>query len=304
MAIDKATGALLWKTQLESHLAGDHHAVGDDLRRRRVRRGVLAGGGPRGLRPRLPLLRVPRQHGRARPRDRQRSCGRRTLPPKRLPRQRGLGQLAGRSTPSAARSTSRTGNNYNVPDSVLAVRRRPPAATPTPSVRACPSNNYFDSILAPRPAHRGGQVGDLRAAVRRLDGRLHRSIGDGVNCPQPAGPDYDFGQAPALFTVKDAGGKKLDVVGAGQKSGQYWAVNPDTGAGGLGDPGRPRRHRRRAPVGVGRRRQAGLHRQRQQQPRPWTWAPPTGVWSGARREDGSGPLADATRPTVAARPDR
>ena len=50
-------------------------------------------------------------------------------------------------------------------------------------------------------------------------------------CPNPSGPDYDFGQAPALFTVKPGGqDKPIDLVGAGQKSGQYWALNPDTGA--------------------------------------------------------------------------
>ena len=56
-------------------------------------------------------------------------------------------------------------------------------------------------------------------------------FGDGDLCPDPAGPDYDFGQAPALFTVKPAGkAKPYDLVGAGQKSGQYWALDPDTGA--------------------------------------------------------------------------
>ena len=58
-------------------------------------------------------------------------------------------------------------------------------------------------------------------------------FGDPSFCPALAvrGPDYDFGQAPALFTVKSAGtGKPRDVVGAGQKSGQYWAFDPDTGA--------------------------------------------------------------------------
>jgi polyvinyl alcohol dehydrogenase (cytochrome) len=50
------------------------------------------------------------------------------------------------------------------------------------------------------------------------------------NCPEPAGPDYDFGQAPALYKTTDAQGKSIELVGAGQKSGQYWAVNPDTGA--------------------------------------------------------------------------
>ena len=54
-------------------------------------------------------------------------------------------------------------------------------------------------------------------------------FGDGDLCPDPAGPDYDFGQAPALFTVKD-GKKSVDVVGAGQKSGQYWELDAGTGA--------------------------------------------------------------------------
>jgi polyvinyl alcohol dehydrogenase (cytochrome) len=54
-------------------------------------------------------------------------------------------------------------------------------------------------------------------------------IGTGANCPEPAGPDYDFGQAPALFSIR-IDGKSRDLVGAGQKSGQYWALDPDTGA--------------------------------------------------------------------------
>jgi polyvinyl alcohol dehydrogenase (cytochrome) len=55
--------------------------------------------------------------------------------------------------------------------------------------------------------------------------------GNPSNCPQPAGPDYDFGQGPALFTVHPKGsGKPVDLLGAGQKSGQYWAFNPDNGA--------------------------------------------------------------------------
>jgi PQQ-like domain len=72
-------------------------------------------------------------------------------------------------------------------------------------------------------------VGDPSARLRRLDGRLHPFLGEGSNCPEPAGPDFDFGQARALFTVRD-GSRNRDVVGAGQKSGQYWALDPDTGA--------------------------------------------------------------------------
>jgi len=55
-------------------------------------------------------------------------------------------------------------------------------------------------------------------------------FGDGDNCPDPAGPAYDFGQAPALFSATPGGmGRPQDFVGAGQKSGQYWVLDPDTG---------------------------------------------------------------------------
>jgi polyvinyl alcohol dehydrogenase (cytochrome) len=45
------------------------------------------------------------------------------------------------------------------------------------------------------------------------------------NCPPPAGPDYDFGQGAMFYTINGQ-----DFVAAGQKSGQFWALNPDTGA--------------------------------------------------------------------------
>jgi polyvinyl alcohol dehydrogenase (cytochrome) len=46
-----------------------------------------------------------------------------------------------------------------------------------------------------------------------------------VNCPQPAGPDHDFGSSAALVTL--AGGRRVLV--AGQKSGTMFGLNPDTG---------------------------------------------------------------------------
>ena len=45
------------------------------------------------------------------------------------------------------------------------------------------------------------------------------------NCPDPAGPDFDFGMAPMLVTRPD--GKEILV--AGQKSGVVWALDPDDG---------------------------------------------------------------------------
>jgi polyvinyl alcohol dehydrogenase (cytochrome) len=56
------------------------------------------------------------------------------------------------------------------------------------------------------------------------------------NCPNElvsatptAGPDYDFGSAPNEITYQTPGGPKT-IIGAGQKSGIYYALDPDAGA--------------------------------------------------------------------------
>jgi polyvinyl alcohol dehydrogenase (cytochrome) len=133
-----------------------------------------------------------------------------------------------------------TGNNYSVPASVLTCVG---AAAGDPGKQgACLSrDDLFDAVVAL----------DLKSgAVRWAHISLPYDawtvdcipfVGSGSNCPMPAGPDYDFGQAPALFSVpqagKDAGhagqdgdDKPRELVGAGQKSGIYWALNPDNGA--------------------------------------------------------------------------
>jgi polyvinyl alcohol dehydrogenase (cytochrome) len=46
-----------------------------------------------------------------------------------------------------------------------------------------------------------------------------------ANCPATEGPDFDFGAAPALATLADG----RDLVLAGQKSGIFYALNPDNG---------------------------------------------------------------------------
>jgi polyvinyl alcohol dehydrogenase (cytochrome) len=50
------------------------------------------------------------------------------------------------------------------------------------------------------------------------------------NCPTNAGPDYDFSSAPNLISYMDSQGRKQTILGAGQKSGIYFAIDPDTGA--------------------------------------------------------------------------
>lgn len=123
-----------------------------------------------------------------------------------------------------------TGNNYSVPDDVLACVD---AADSDPDAQsAClPADNFFDSVLA-----LDMKTGAVRWATRAISFDAWTVdcfpfIGDGSNCPEPSGPDFDFGQAPALFRIKLAGmGKPMDVVGAGQKSGQYWVMNAETGS--------------------------------------------------------------------------
>ncbi|WP_200946864.1 MULTISPECIES: PQQ-binding-like beta-propeller repeat protein [unclassified Roseateles] len=122
-----------------------------------------------------------------------------------------------------------TGNNYSVPEPVrLCVIA---AGTDTEAVKACLAvDNYFDAVVA-----LDMRTGAVRWATKALPADIWTAacigFGDPAFCPNPTGPDYDFGQAPALFTVKvDGKGKPQDVVGAGQKSGKYWAMDPDTGA--------------------------------------------------------------------------
>jgi polyvinyl alcohol dehydrogenase (cytochrome) len=118
-----------------------------------------------------------------------------------------------------------TGNNYSVPQSVLDCVT---AAGDDPLAKAAclPADDHFDSILA-----LDLRTGAVRWATRAIPYDAWTVdcipfVGDGDLCPSPAGPDFDFGQGPALFKVRAS----IELVGAGQKSGQYWAVNPDTGA--------------------------------------------------------------------------
>ena len=50
------------------------------------------------------------------------------------------------------------------------------------------------------------------------------------NCPTNPGPDYDFASSPNLITFEDHRGRRHTLLGAGQKSGIYYALDPDNGA--------------------------------------------------------------------------
>lgn len=111
-----------------------------------------------------------------------------------------------------------TGNNYEVPESV-----KDCLATSSPSAQSgCfDEKDYFDAGLA-----LDLNTGQVKWA-RRVQGVDVWTVAcvrnpNPVSCPVPSSPDFDLsGSGPNLLP---------GLVGFGQKSGIYWALNPDTGA--------------------------------------------------------------------------
>jgi len=119
-----------------------------------------------------------------------------------------------------------TGNNYSVPDGVSSCLQQ---AVDVDGQLAClDPQDFVDSVLAL-------DLDDGRINWgRRFQGAdtfiytcVVAALG-GVPCPNPAGLDYDFGAGANLFTTTK-NGRSIDAVGAGQKSGVYWAMNADNG---------------------------------------------------------------------------
>jgi polyvinyl alcohol dehydrogenase (cytochrome) len=102
-----------------------------------------------------------------------------------------------------------TGNNYSVPSGVC---RAPGGANCVPSA----SDNYFDSVVA-----LDMKTGHVAWAAPTLSGDVSTNYNHD-------GPDYDFAQGPVLFTT-EVDGRPITLLGAGQKSGVYWALDPMTG---------------------------------------------------------------------------
>lgn len=97
------------------------------------------------------------------------------------------------STPAIDTATGRlyvgTGNNYHKP-----------------------TTNMEDSMLS------------LDSRTGRIISHFQATAGDAFSAGGPAGPDFDFGASPNLLT--SPGGQRL--IGEGQKSGIYWALNRRT----------------------------------------------------------------------------
>ena len=118
-----------------------------------------------------------------------------------------------------------TGNNYTVPEEVLECVEEAKQQGNDP--RICYDiNNLFDSIIA--LALDTGSIVWGRPMLP-FDAWTLACLTGGTNCQSSEGLDFDFGQGAILFTVTDSEGSSIELLGAGQKSGKYWALNPDNG---------------------------------------------------------------------------
>jgi polyvinyl alcohol dehydrogenase (cytochrome) len=125
-----------------------------------------------------------------------------------------------------------TGNDYTVPRAVLDCQAM---ATPE-AVKSCvdavpgSADNHFDSVLSLNL--RTGAIKWSRAMVPFDSWNIacvFAQPGNEANCTQPSGEDFDFGQGPTLFEVAGGATRRRQLLGAGQKSGMYWALDPDDG---------------------------------------------------------------------------
>jgi len=108
-----------------------------------------------------------------------------------------------------------TGNNYTVPADVIACQN----ATPTANCVA--PDDFFDTALA--LDLKTGQVkwSKMLQGFDTWTVACLTSSGPNPNCPVPSSPDFDLGgSGPNLVG---------NIVGFGQKSGIFWALNPDDG---------------------------------------------------------------------------
>lgn len=102
-----------------------------------------------------------------------------------------------------------TGNNESVPAGVC-------KSTTATNCKPVAADDHIDAIVA--LSLRTGKVVWVRRTLASDTSTNFRHYG----------PDYDFGAGPNLFTTV-RNDKRVQLLGAGQKSGMYWALDPATG---------------------------------------------------------------------------
>lgn len=123
-----------------------------------------------------------------------------------------------------------TGNNYSTPTAAAYVA----CVAAGGSDGACQSTkDYADSILALNSktgaVKWGKRLMQWTATTGTDDWNLACKTSPFTNCPVLTGPDFDFGSGPNEITYKTSKGSAT-IIGAGQKSGIYYALDPETGA--------------------------------------------------------------------------
>jgi polyvinyl alcohol dehydrogenase (cytochrome) len=116
-----------------------------------------------------------------------------------------------------------TGNNYSVPAAVQTCQDNggAPAECLSP-------DDHIDAIVAFNLDTGAIKWSTGVAGFDNWNAGCIPGFGFPGNCPVDAGPDADFGSGVNLFTIKTNGSTRK-IVGAGQKSGQYWALDAATG---------------------------------------------------------------------------
>jgi polyvinyl alcohol dehydrogenase (cytochrome) len=116
-----------------------------------------------------------------------------------------------------------TGNNYSVPAEAQTCQDNGGTASECLS-----PDNHIDALVA-FDMHTGGiRWSTGVTGFDNWNAGCIAGFGFPGNCPVDAGPDADFGSGVNLFTIKTRG-RVRKMVGAGQKSGQYWALDAGTG---------------------------------------------------------------------------
>jgi polyvinyl alcohol dehydrogenase (cytochrome) len=117
-----------------------------------------------------------------------------------------------------------TGNNTHLPDSVATCVNA--TTDPTAQLACMAPDNYFNSVVA--VSMKTGKVKWADRLNNGADSWFFACLWQGSSCQVLDSPDYDFGSGANLITAT-INGQSTQLVGAGQKSGVYWALNPDTG---------------------------------------------------------------------------
>jgi polyvinyl alcohol dehydrogenase (cytochrome) len=103
-----------------------------------------------------------------------------------------------------------TGNNYSTPPGMCDMPDQTGCTPPDPA-------DHIDSIVA------------LNLRTGALTWSRPTLTADTWTVAERYGPDFDFGASPNLFTTAISGHRRT-LLGIGQKSGVYWALDPATGA--------------------------------------------------------------------------